>query len=170
MQTRAPLKFRFALTAALAIGLSAIGCAGNIDPSLLPTGSAGSGGSGTGGTSGTAPCDAVTMLLGNANKCATAGACHAPGGPGGLDLMSPGIVARLVGKMANPTLSCASNAMPYLVANSNPPMGLLLTKLMNPAPCGSPMPFVDIGGPLSDGDRACINDWALAATQGRISQ
>jgi hypothetical protein len=32
------------------------------------------------------------------------------------------------------------------------------------------MPFAGIGGALTDAERTCINDWALAATQGRISQ
>jgi hypothetical protein len=111
------------------------------------------------------------MVLGNAAKCATAGACHGPTGTQGIDLMTPGVVARLVGKMPpSNSVNCAASTMPYLVPNSNPPMGLLLTKLMNPAPCGAPMPFADIGGALSEAERTCINDWALAATQGRISQ
>ena len=123
---------------------------------------------GTGG--GTPPCDAVAMFLANPSKCSTEQACHANGAQG-IDLKSAGVVARLVGKMPSATSpSCSANTMPYLVPNSNPPTGLLLSKLMNPAPCGSPMPFVDIGGALSDADRTCINDWALAAIQGRTTQ
>ena len=171
MQALAHVKSKYILFPVLMVGLWAVGCAGNIDPSLI-SGSAGTGGpAGSAGTTGTAPCDALGMILGNVNKCAAASACHGPTGTQGIDLMTPGVVARLVGKMPPATsTNCAASPMPYLVANSNPPMGLLLTKLMDPAPCGSPMPFAGIGGALTDADRMCINDWALAATQGRISQ
>lgn len=168
MQALAHVKSKFILFPTLAVGLWAAGCAGSIDPSLL-TGSGGSGGPGTAGTTGTAPCDAFGMILGNAAKCATAGACHGPTGTQGVDLMTPGVVARLVGKMST-TATCGASGMPFLVAGSNPPTGLLLTKLDAAPPCGAKMPFADIGGVLSASDLACINDWALAATQGRISQ
>jgi len=111
------------------------------------------------------------MLFANVAKCSSPSGCHANSATAGIDLMSAGLVGRLVGQMP-PTTSplCAASTLPYLVPNSNPPTGLLLSKLMNPAPCGSPMPFVDVGGALTPSERMCIDDWALAATQGRISQ
>lgn len=167
------LRSRLACATVMIAGLWAIGCAGELPPGVTGQGGTtggGAGTTGTGGTNGAPPCDAVGKLFANTSKCSSPSGCHA-NAVQGIDLMSPGLVARLVGKMPPSTSpSCASSGMPYLVPNSNPPMGLLLTKLMNPAPCGSPMPFVDIGGALTSEDRACIDDWALAAIQGRISQ
>jgi hypothetical protein len=154
----------------LAVGLWAVGCAGNLDPSLVPQGTGGTGSpQGTAGTGGPAPCDALTMILGNTSKCASVG-CHGMTAVQGVDLMSPGVVARLVGRMPPATSpSCATSTMPYLVPNSNPPMGLLLSKLMEPVPCGSVMPFAGIGGALTPADMTCITEWSLAAIQGRIN-
>jgi hypothetical protein len=171
MQVLAPLSSRSVLLAALAVGLWAVGCAGNIDPSLLPSGQAGAGGPGTGGSTGTggAPCDAVSMLLANPSKCGTASGCHGATSTQGIDFTAPGLVGRLVGKMpAGASPLCSTSTMPYLVASSNPATGLLFDKLKATPSCGLTMPFGGIGGAITPDEMTCLNDWATAATTGRI--
>ena len=68
----------------------------------------GSGTGGTGGTGGPQVCDAATLMK---NQCGMAG-CHSATVPqAGLDLASPGVIARLLGQPANPTANpaCAGN-------------------------------------------------------------
>ena len=172
MQYFAPLKLSFVAIAILAVGSWAGGCAGELDPSLVPTGAGGTvgtaGTTGTGGTSGP-PCDAVTMLLANTAKCATAGACHGSSGTQGIDFTAAGLVGRLVGKMPAATSpSCSTSAMPYLVANSDPASGLLLDKMKAAPSCGLTMPFGGLGGPVTPAEMTCLADWATAAATGRI--
>jgi hypothetical protein len=47
---------------------------------------------------------------------------------------------------------------------ANPAESLLLTKLMDPAPCGDPMPLAS-PTPISADDRQCITDWVNAEAQ-----
>lgn len=46
---------------------------------------------------------------------------------------------------------------------ANPAQSLLITKLTEPVPCGSPMPFS--GDLLAAEDKQCITDWVTAAAQ-----
>src|SRR5262245_22575731 len=136
-----------------------LGCPGNLDPSL---------------TGGTGVCDAPATLFKSTDTlqgCGNDVSCHgATVHVAGLDLVSPGVISRLVGKMPDPamSLSCTSSTMPYLVPNSDPAMGLMLDKLNNPASCGSPMPFPS-GGLASD-KRTCLMEWATAVTTGAVTQ
>jgi hypothetical protein len=134
-----------ALAGALLAGLA--GCAGDLDPSLLP-GASGSGSSlgqaGSGGSGGSATaCDAPQMVF--AARCALAG-CHSANSAGGaaLDLASAGVVGRLLGQGPSTNVAagaaCASAGKPYLVAGSNPATGLLMDKMdVAKVTCGSTM-------------------------------
>jgi hypothetical protein len=113
------------------------------------------GGGGSGG-----PCDAAPVL---ASACGMT-ICHEPTvvSSGGLDLTSPGVAARLLD--VAPTGDKASqcpNEGPYLVRGSVPAMGLLLSKITNSPPCGSPMPTL---GTLNPDQVACITEWANSLT------
>ena len=134
-------------------GLGATGCPGSLDPALLPTGGAGSGGGG--------PCDAVPILTA---KCGYPGLCHDNRAlaPGGLDLMTAPF-DRLVGDVPDGTNTsqCAGVTTPYLVAGSNPAMGLLLDKLTTAAPCGAMMPTLDT---LTPTEVTCLQSWATGLT------
>jgi len=146
--------------------LALFGCPGSLDPSLTGTGTGCSGG-------GSGVCDAPTMLFASIDTskgCGSNAGCHgATQKESGLDLVSPGVVGRLLGKMPDPTLSesCKSSTEQYLIANTMPAQGLLIDKL-NSGNCGSPMPF-PIGGLPAD-LRTCLMDWATAVTTGMITQ
>ena len=154
----------------LAAVLANLGCAGGLEGP--PTGAGGT--MGTGGTQGSCapstgptPCDAVGTIFAT-QRCSMSN-CHGAIGPEGIDLMSPGLVARLLGvKSESPV--CGGNAMPYLERCSNPARGLLLDKLTQvPPACGEPMPYGGFGGELNPQELACINEWATAVTTGRIT-
>jgi hypothetical protein len=151
----------FAVAGALLVGLA--GCAGELDPSLLP-GSGGGGGS-------AAPCDAPQMVF--AGRCAVTG-CHSATSPSGagLDLASAGVVGRLVGQGPSTNIAagaaCESVGKPYLVAGSNPSTGLLMDKMdVDKVTCGNTMSVL---GQLSSSQIACISAWATAVTTGVITQ
>ena len=162
--SRSPTLAALALAVAVA-GLT--GCPGSLDPSLTGTGTGGSG-----GTSGV--CDAPMMLFQSTDLqtgCGSNAACHgATAKESGLDLVSAGVVARLLDKAPDPTMSvsCPNSTMPYLISNTNPAQGLLLDKLNNPASCGSPMPYPV--GNLGSAQKACLLQWATAVTTGMITQ
>jgi hypothetical protein len=100
---------------------------------------------------GSACLDVPTTLLGA--KCATGAGCHVAEAPGGdLDLVSPGLAARLVDVPASST--CGGT---LLVDSSDPEASLLYQKVLDSAPCGSRMPLG--GAPLVDVERACLLEW-----------
>ena len=153
---------RFAVVAATVAGLA--GCAGELDPSLLSLGQAGSGGS-------AAACDAPKMVF--AASCAVPG-CHSANSAGGagLDLVSAGVVGRLLGQGPSTNLTagalCASVGEPYLVAGSNPPAGLLMDKMdAAKVTCGSTMSVL---AQLTPSQLTCLSAWATAVTTGVITQ
>jgi hypothetical protein len=157
---------RFAIAIVLA-GLA--GCAGELDPSLLPGGSGNP--LGQAGSGGTMVCDAPKMVF--APSCAITG-CHAPNtaGGAGLDLGSAGVVGRLLGQGPSTNSPagavCTSAAKPYLVVNSNPPTGLLMDKMdANKTTCGSTMSVL---AQLSASQLTCLSAWATAVTTGVITQ
>jgi hypothetical protein len=83
-------------------------------------------------------------------KCG-ASICH--GGPAPqqeLDLVSPGVAARVAGVTAK---GCAAT----LADPDDPASSLLYTKLAPTPPCGAQMPLAQ--APLSDEQAACILDW-----------
>jgi hypothetical protein len=168
---RIPAGLRACAALALAAAsLALYGCPGSIDPGLSGTGGSGNSGGG-GGTS--SVCDAPTMVLQSTDMmkgCGNDAACHgATLKESGLDLVSPGVVARLLGKMPDPTtsLSCMSSTMQYLIPNTNPAQGLMIDKLNSSPSCGSPMPFPL--GNLPAQQRTCLMDWATAVTTGEIT-
>lgn len=76
--------------------------------------------------------DQAVRLL--ADSCGGAG-CHGGDNPStGLDLESPGVRARLVDQ---PSITCTQP----LVDPGNPDNSAIYTKLTDPPPCGSRMPF-----------------------------
>jgi hypothetical protein len=166
--SRSPTLAALALAVAVA-GVGLTGCPGSLDPSLTGTGTGGSGGGG--GTSGI--CDAPMMLFQSTDLqtgCGSNAACHgATAKESGLDLVSAGVVARLLDKAPDPAMSvsCSASTMPYLISNTNPAQGLLLDKLSSGS-CGSPMPYPL--GNLPQQQRDCLTQWANAVTTGMITQ
>jgi len=159
---RALVKGGAAVALALGLGcLTLAGCAGDLDPHLLNSGTGGGGG--TGGM----VCDGVLTMK---NQCAQAG-CHGVNAPSsGLDLFSPGVVSRLLDKKpdAVASQSCPTSTMAYLISGSNPAMGLMLDKLKAMPSCGLPMPY-PLGG-LGATDAQCLQEWSTAVTTGVITQ
>jgi hypothetical protein len=145
MQTAAAL-----LLVAAGLGLS--GCPGELDPRLL--------------NPGPTVCDGEALLA--SAKCSMAG-CHFMTVPAGdLDLFSPGVIQRLVGRMPTPTsTSCSTITTPYLTAGSNPATGLLLDKLQMTPMCGLAMPYPGLML-LPANEIACLQEWSTAVTTGMI--
>lgn len=154
-------------------GLAALaGCPGSLDPSLTAgTGGTGNTGGSSGGSSGV--CDAPTMVFKSVDTlkgCGAANGCHdAVSMESGLDLVSAGVISRLLDKTPDSTLSlsCKGITTPYLKSGSTPATGLLLDKL-NSGSCGLPMPYPT--GGLPQAQRDCITQWANAVTSGMITQ
>ncbi|HXJ20201.1 MAG TPA: hypothetical protein VMT03_08210 [Polyangia bacterium] len=101
------------------------------------------------------------------NTCALS-ACHGSSNAvlnAGLVLtLDSSIGSRLIGVTSSGTGAslCGSNTEPYLVANSNPAMGLLIDKIGTSVPCGVPMP--ELGTALTAAQRQCVIDWATTLT------
>src|SRR4051812_49873856 len=157
---------RFIVVGALAVAVvtGLAGCAGDLDPSLLPNGQAGTGG-------GVTVCDAPKVVF--ASSCAITG-CHAPNtaGGAGLDLGSAGVAARLLGQGPSTDVAasavCTSVGKPYLVPGSNPATGLLMDKMdAAKVTCGSTMSVL---GQLTASQLTCLSAWATALTTGAITQ
>lgn len=152
--------------------LASAGCAGEIDPSLIPSGtgnSLGQGGSGGSG-GGAPPCDAPQMVF--AASCAIP-SCHSANtvGGAGLDLASAGVVGRLLGQgpsmNAAAGAACSSAGKPYLMAGSNPAGGLLMDKMDTAkTTCGITMSAL---AQLSAAQLTCLSAWATAVTTGVIT-
>jgi hypothetical protein len=149
------------------------GCAGEIDPSLIPK--SGGGGSGSplgqaGSGGGASVCDAPKMVF--SASCSPVG-CHSANSSGGagLDLASAGVVARLLGQGPSTNTAaaaaCEGAGKPYLAAGSNPATGLLMDKV-DPAKvtCGTSMALL---GQLDAAEVACLTAWATAVTTGVIT-
>jgi hypothetical protein len=128
-------------------GLLLAGCPGTLkDEARFLTGSGGGG---------AAACpDVPTQLF--PSSCGIAG-CHAPPTAAeGLDLVSPGVAARVVGVAA---MECAG----ILADPSDPTGSMIYRKIEGPPPCGALMP---LGQPmLSASDIACVETWIAGAGQ-----
>jgi hypothetical protein len=113
-------------------------------------GSGGSGvaGSGAAGSGGGDVCNAPATIL--IPRCGSAG-CHGAGSAIGNFGESEAAAEALVGETAN-----CNSALQYFNA-ANPQNSLVVTKLEDAPPCGSPMP---IGGdPLTPDEVNCILEW-----------
>lgn len=148
------------------------GCPGTLDDKerfLVDAGSAGhagrSGGNIAGGAAAPAeagsdagaqpdngPCgDVVARIF--EPSCGGTG-CHGATAPQqDLDLVSPGVAARVVGV---PGIGCSAT----LADPADPEASLLYQKLSPTPPCGSPMPLARPA--LSDEDAACVLAWIAA--------
>ena len=155
------LRFTYLKTVATALVLAAAslglsGCPGELDPRLK-------------GPVEPTVCDAATFMRGQ--TCSIAG-CHFMTAPAGdLDLFSPGVISRLIGRMPNPTSAtsaCTASTMPYLTAGSNPATGLLLDKLKMMPTCGLAMPYPGLTL-LPANEIACIQEWSNAVTTGMLT-
>jgi hypothetical protein len=85
-----------------------------------------------------------------ATACATA-ACHGPGAPQ-VELVSPGVTARVLDQPSSAGGLCAGRV---LVA-SDGSESLLVGKLSDTPPCGSKMPLV---GTITAAQSQCVSDW-----------
>ncbi len=165
---RTDRSLRSAVSALLASGvaLSALllaGCPGTLDDKerfLVDAGSAGNAeaapaveaGAEAGAGPDTGPCGNVETRI-FVPSCGGTG-CHGATGPQqDLDLVSPGIAARVVGV---PGTGCIST----LADPANPEASLIYQKLSPTPPCGSPMPLARPA--LSDEDVACVLAWIAA--------
>jgi hypothetical protein len=145
---------------------------GGMNGPVSTAGASGSNG-GVGGNLGAAGgagigCDVAPIIV--KSGCTIDGVCHGTMPAAGLDLLSPGWEARLLG--GAPTRGagllektmCADQGRVYLVPGSNPAVGLLMDKLRPNPPCGHQMPY---GLPaLQPADVACFQAWATALTTG----
>jgi hypothetical protein len=80
-------------------------------------------------------------------------ACHGAGAPQ-VDLVSPGIQDRLVGKA-----STSTQCRPRVYVPTDGAQSLLLEKLEAVPECGIRMP---IGDPLQESDLSCVSGWVKA--------
>jgi len=144
-----------------------VACPGTLEDKqrfLVDAGSAGKTGSaGNGAAGGELPSEAGTDAgLGACGdvverifvpSCGGTG-CHDSNGPQqNLDLVSPGLAARVVGV---PGIGCSTT----LADPANPEASLIYQKLSPTPPCGSPMPLARPA--LSEEDAACVLAWIAA--------
>jgi hypothetical protein len=110
------------------------------------------GAAGTSGTSGNGACgDVVTRIF--VPSCGGTG-CHSATAPQqDLDLVSPGVAARVVGVPAKACLQTLADP-------ANPEQSLLYQKLAIKPPCGAQMPLARPA--LSNADVACVLGWIAA--------
>jgi hypothetical protein len=95
-----------------------------------------------------APPMCVTKLF--MMKCGSLG-CHAMGGTQ-VDLVSPNVATRLVGKSSSTSLPCKGMTL----VDSSGGKSLLISKITDPPPCGSLMP---VTGSLTTDERSCLTGW-----------
>lgn len=129
---------------ALVLGATAwlAGCPGPPPAAERPLDGAGGGGG--------ACSDVETQIF--AERC---GACHGADHPAkGLDLVSPGLAARVVGKPAQE--GCAG----ILADPQHPEESALYTKLLEAPGCGARMPVGS--APLSEEEMSCVKEWIAA--------
>jgi len=161
---RSALTLRAARSAVLVLGtalgvLLLAGCPGTLDDKqrfLVDGGSAGRGSDDAAAPAdsdaGLGACgDVVTRIF--VPSCGGTGCHGATGAQQDLDLVSPGVAARVVGVSG---VSCATT----LADPANPEASLIYQKLSPTPPCGAPMPLARPS--LSDEDAACVLAWIAA--------
>jgi hypothetical protein len=140
----------------VAVGLAALvwipliaGCPGSLrDPGRFADAGTTGGGADAGSNCPEAPKEILAM------KCGGVG-CHGATAPAqGLDLVSDGVAARVVGVKA-------TECMGTLADPASPATSVLYTKLTAAPPCGGRMP---VGGMLPDDEIACVKEWIAAQT------
>lgn len=147
---------------AFALALIAANCGGG-DSGTTGAAGTGGGGAGTGGGN----CDVPKIFADN--SCAIAG-CHSATAPAaGLDMVTAGWEAKLVGKAAGGTTTgtaslCGGMGRVLLTAGSQPATGLFLDKLKATPPCGEKMPNVPLLE-LTTAEIACVQAWATNLTK-----
>jgi hypothetical protein len=114
-----------------------------------------------GGASGNngCPADVTTLFARPASQggCGDAG-CHVAANGISPDLVSPGVLERLLNKPS----TC--QGIPYIGADAD--SSLIVDKISNdPAKCGQPMPFFQKQA-LSAADEQCIIDWVEMVSGG----
>lgn len=125
---------------------------------------------GPGGTGGPGPSDGCDVPAYFQQGCA-GNICHDPGGPGGVDLISPGVEDRLVGVPATydnvevGLENCPTDNPELLIDPNDIENSLLLTKVLNQQACGYGMPMPYIAPPATE-DLDCLRAWA----QGLVDQ
>ena len=150
---RIEIKALFAGVAAVSSIALLAGCPGKLrDPGRF-TGDGGLGGAGGGGSM--CP-DVPTEIL--AKKCAGSGCHSAPTPQLGLDLVTDGVEARVVGKMAG---ECK-----HPLADPADPAGSQIYIKIAGTDCGGRMPPA---GPLSDSEIACVKTWIGGLSGGATS-
>ena len=135
---------------ACSLALALVGCAGALDQperfTNLGTPDAGQVPASDGG------CDPVGQMF--PLSCSTS-ACHsAQSQQANLDLESPGLPARLVGKQAH-------GGPGLLIDAANPAQSVMLLKVLDPPPFQFQMPLG--APPLSPEDTACLHAWIDSA-------
>jgi hypothetical protein len=91
-------------------------------------------------------------------RCGMAG-CHAAKSTTQIDLVSPKVEDRLVGKTPN-GLACKDGV--FVAADGTD--SLLLQKVDGTPPCGSAMP---LGGKLSADELKCVSDWVSDVSEAK---
>jgi hypothetical protein len=88
--------------------------------------------------------------------------CHSTAeSGGGVDLVSPDVGSRLIGKRAS--LACATSSR-FLIDPENPSESLILHKLEESPECGVRMPLGP--DPLSEAQKSCMRLWVEALVTG----
>ena len=106
--------------------------------------------------------DPLADLLTNSASCAMAG-CHAAGSLYGV---YAGDLSDLV-DVDSSQAACEDGGTPLkYIDSANPANSLIITKLADPPPCGSPMPLV--GWAAQPNDIACITEYVEALAAGDI--
>ena len=125
------------------------GCPGSLrDPERFTDGGAPDGGMDAGSSCPDVPKEILAM------KCGGSG-CHGTASPAeGLDLVSDGVVGRVVGV-------AATECKGQLADPVSPETSVLYTKLLASPTCGGRMP---LGGALPDDEIACVKEWIAAQT------
>ena len=142
---RTEFKALFVTAAAASFCLLLGGCPGKLrDPDRFTD-------AGKGGGGGSSCPDVPTEIL--AMKCAGS-SCHSGATPAlGLDLVTEGVAARLVGKEA---VECKG-----ALADPAAPEDSILYQKIAGVTCGTRMP---LGSPLADTEIACVKEWIAAQT------
>jgi hypothetical protein len=162
-------RVRWAHAGTFTLGLL-VACGGKLDnpedfprvnPALDTSADASGGNAGNGGS----PCDATVIFQ---ISCGS-GICHertADSAPPALDLLSPGVEARLVGVpasyvgVANDEVLACPVPPELLIDPSDADGSLLIRKVEGTHSCGTRMPN-DVF-PLAQPEQQCIRDWVVA--------
>jgi hypothetical protein len=158
----------FAPAALLGAAISVVGCAGDLPSTFTNNNSSGSGSgtnsSGSGSSSSGASCADVPtvtfpMSCGMGNVTCHIANASPIGATFGLDLVSPNVASRLVGVKSHEPAMAMVPPGTLLIDPANPMKSAIYTKLLDPPPYASRMPFIP---PYLDPSvEACILQWVM---------